>query len=210
MRGTETWSYRPYKPFFYDVGDIYVCRIAPGKSRIHLEWLNDEAATCEVFCRVRGSGEFRSAGVTDGCEWDIEGLCDQTDYEFYVVSGTRKSRVRLARTGEAIGTVVNYLHPDDEAYSFSGRYLCSPSLVRHPDGFLLASMDLFAGYHPQNLTLIFRSDDEGETFFSRSTFVMDDHDFRINQSSMTVLQIKKTQLSTGNTSVLFCREGFSE
>ena len=54
------------------------------------------------------------------------------------------------------------------------------------------------------------TDEEGETFFSRSAFVMDDHDYRINQSSMTVLQIKKTQLSTGNTCVLFCREGFSE
>jgi len=164
MRGTETWSYRPYKPFLYDLGEIYVCRIAPGESRIHMEWFNDEAFECEVFYRVRDCGEFLSAGVTNGCEWEIEALCDQTDYEFYIASGGKKSRVRLARTGKAIGTVVNYLHPDDEIYSFSGRYLCSPSLVRHPDGFLLASMDLYAGYHPQNLTLIFRSDDEGETW----------------------------------------------
>lgn len=42
--------------------------------------------------------------------------------------------------------------------------MCSPSLVRHPDGFLLASMDLFAGKHPQNLTLIYRSDDDGNSW----------------------------------------------
>ena len=67
------------------------------------------------------------------------------------------------RTGEGIGDshVINYLHPDDEIYAFSGRYLCSPSLVRHPDGFLLASMDLYQTRYPQNLTLIFRSDDDG-------------------------------------------------
>ncbi len=76
----------------------------------------------------------------------------------------KKSRVRLARTGDAVGVVVKYLHPDDTAYSFSGRYLCSPSPVRHPDGFLLGSMDLFAGEHPQNPTLIFRSDDDGESW----------------------------------------------
>ena len=75
-----------------------------------------------------------------------------------------KSRVRLARCGKSIGTVVNYLHPEDEAYGFSGHYLCSPSMVRHPDGFLLASMDVFAANHPQNLTLIFRSDDDGQTW----------------------------------------------
>ena len=71
------------------------------------------------------------------------------EYEFYLQAGAQKSRVRLARTSEAVGTVVNYLHPEDEAYAFSGRYLCSPSLVRHPEGFLLASMDLFAGEHPR-------------------------------------------------------------
>jgi hypothetical protein len=56
------------------------------------------------------------------------------------------------------------LHPDDEVYAFSGRYLCSPSIVKHPDGYLLASMDLYASASPQNLTLIFRSDDGGETW----------------------------------------------
>ena len=73
--------------------------------------------------------------------------------------------MRLARTGACVdGVVVNYLHPDDEAYAFSGRFLCSPSLVRLPDGGLLASMDVFEAVSPQNLTLIFRSDDNGKTW----------------------------------------------
>lgn len=75
------------------------------------------------------------------------------------------SRLRLARTGFVPGgSVVNYLHPEDGAYAYSGRCLCSPSLVRHPDGFLLASMDVFQGGAPQDLTLLFRSDDDGETW----------------------------------------------
>ena len=52
--------------------------------------------------------------------------------------------------------------------------------------------------------------DGGKTFFSRSTFVMDEHDFRANQSSMTVLQIKRTDLKTEDTEVLYCRPGFCE
>ncbi|MBQ9976182.1 MAG: hypothetical protein IJP16_06690 [Clostridia bacterium] len=164
MKGYNFWSYRPYKPFLREMGDIYICRLAPSESSVHLEWLDIGAEEYTVFYRKRGDGDFTPYASTKTTELDISGLEESTDYEFYVSSDEKKSLVRLARTGKTVGTVVNYLHPDDEAYSFSGRYLCSPSLVRHPDGFLLASMDLFAGETPQNLTLIFRSDDDGETW----------------------------------------------
>ncbi len=165
MRAHKNWSYAPYRPPFYEVGDIYICRVCPSIDSIHFEWLNEENLSgFEIYVRERDKGEFKLAGKTDGYEFDITGLRSDTDHEFYVKSGEKKSRVRLARCGEAVDTVVNYLHPDDEAYSFSGRYLCSPSLVRHPEGYLLASMDLFAGAYPQNLTLIFRSDDDGKTW----------------------------------------------
>ncbi len=164
MKGYNFWSYRPYKPFLREMGDIYICRLAPSESSVHLEWLDIGAEEYTVFYRKRGDGDFTPYASTKTAELDISGLEESTDYELYVSSDEKKSLVRLARTGKTVGTVVNYLHPDDEAYSFSGRYLCSPSLVRHPDGFLLASMDLFAGETPQNLTLIFRSDDDGETW----------------------------------------------
>ena len=164
MKGYNLWSYRPYKPLLRDVGDIYICRIAPSENAIHFEWLDIGEAEYSVFYRVRNVGDFICCGKSKCTEFNIVNLETNTDYEFYIESGEKKSLIRLARTGKTVGTVVNYLHPDDEAYSFSGRYLCSPSLVRHPDGFLLASMDLFAGAHPQNLTLIFRSDDNGETW----------------------------------------------
>lgn len=70
----------------------------------------------------------------------------------------------MARCGDPVGVVVNYLHPQDNAYAFSGKYLCSPSLLKHPDGYMLASMDLYAGNYPQNLTLISRSDDNGQNW----------------------------------------------
>lgn len=54
------------------------------------------------------------------------------------------------------------------------------------------------------------TDSEGKcaACFSRSTFVMDDRDFRMNQSKMTVLRIKRTNLTTGITDVLLRKEGF--
>lgn len=164
MKGHNLWSYSPYKPLLTDIGDIYICRIAPGESNIHFEWLDIGAGEYTVFYRKRDETDFMLCGKTEKCTFDIVDLDDGADFEFYVEAEGKKSLVRLARTGKPVGTVVNYLHPDDTAYAFSGRYLCSPSLVRHPDGFLLASMDLFGQRYPQNLTIIFRSDDNGKTW----------------------------------------------
>lgn len=163
MRGYSYWSYRPYKPLLFDSGDIYICRIAPQQNSIHVEWLKN-GEKYRIYLRKKGEGQFSLIGETVKTEYDLTQLETETDYEFYVQSDIKKSRIRLARTGRSVGTVVNYLHPDDGVYQFSGSYLCSPSLVRHPDGFLLASMDVYEGGHPQNLTLVFRSDDDGKTW----------------------------------------------
>ena len=170
MKGVTSWSFHPYKPFLFDTGDLYVCRIFPGSGTVGFTWLPlEDTESYTVHLRRRAAeGEPENAyteySVT-GTTFVIDGLDDNTDYEFYVSAGEKTSRVRLARTGFVPGdVVVNYLHPDDRAYSFSGNYLCSPSLVRHPDGYLLASMDVFKGGAPQNLTLIFRSDDDGATW----------------------------------------------
>ena len=163
MKGQNTWSYQPYRPLLWEMGDIYICRIVPYENKIHLEWLGDED-DYRIYYKKKDGETFLFAGETKNTEFNIENLEFETDYAFFVETATKKSRIRLARCGKSIGTVVNYLHPDDDAYAFSGRYLCSPSLVRHPDGYLLASMDVFASNHPQNLSLIFRSDDNGETW----------------------------------------------
>ncbi len=164
MKGQSMWSYAPYRPFLFEGGEVYVCRIAPGRDSIHLEWLGEGDTQAEIWLRPENEGEFVCIASVFGTQYTIDGLPEGCDYEFFVQIGAKKSRVRLAKTGEAVGTVVNYLHPRDEAYAFSGRYLCSPSLLRLPDGALLASMDLFAPNAPQNLTLIFRSEDDGATW----------------------------------------------
>ena len=164
MLGSSAFSFSPYKPLLFDCGDIYVSRIVPKESSIHLEWLGDPKTEYSVFFRKKDSDLFIDAGKCISNEFDITNLDEGCDYEFYVESCGKRSRTRLARVGKCVGTVVNYLHPDDNAYSFSGKYLCSPSLLIHPDGYMLSAMDLFASGHPQNLTLIFRSDDEGDSW----------------------------------------------
>ena len=164
MSKSIPWSYHPYRPYFVrEENEIYICRVAPMSNSVTFDWLGCSEESYTVFYRVRGEAEFTAETVCT-CTYTINNLQTDTDYEFYVALGERKSAVRLAHTGEAVGTVVNYLHPDDTYYSFSGRALCSPSLVRHPDGYLLASMDVFQGNSPQNLTIIFRSDDDGRTW----------------------------------------------
>lgn len=164
MKGHSLWSYKPYTPPLFNVGDIYICRVVPHENSIHFEWLKNDEECFKVYYRKRDNEEFIHYTDTNKNECDILELDTDTDYEFYVASGEKKSRIRLARCGKSVGTVVNYLHPDDKAYEFSGQYLCSPSLVKHPDGYLLASMDVYGDDSPQNLTLIFRSDDDGKTW----------------------------------------------
>lgn len=168
MKAHSNWNYTPYKPLFFESGDIYICRVAPEKTEISFDWLpTDTGVVYEIYIREMDEQmekEFSFVGKTSDCSYTIKDLKESCDYEFYVASQDKKSRVRLARCGEHVGTVINYLHPKDEAYNFSGRYLCSPSMLRHPQGYLLASMDLYGGGYPQNLTMIFRSDDDGKTW----------------------------------------------
>jgi len=74
------------------------------------------------------------------------------------------SAKRLVRTGKSFGTTINYLHPQDNAYRFSGRYLGSPCIVRLPSGKLIAQMDVHDGDDAENLAILFDSTDGGKTW----------------------------------------------
>ena len=167
MKAHMTWSYTPYSPLLRDAGRPYICRVAPGMNNIHIEWLPVEGEeTYRVFLGKMGE-EPAFICETQDCCFDFTGLEAESDYAFKVACRSGESRIRLARPGRrdsTDGVTVNYLHPQDDAYAFSGQSLCSPSLIRAPQGHLLASMDVFAPNAPQNLTLIFRSDDEGATW----------------------------------------------
>ena len=121
MRGCNKWSYAPYKPFLTEIGDIYICRIVLYRDKVHFEWLDISAEKYTVYFKKRVEEQFIFAGNTSKCEFTIENLNENEDYEFFVESGEKRSRIRIVRCGEPIGAVVNYLHPDGDAYSFSGK-----------------------------------------------------------------------------------------
>ena len=86
-------------------------------------------------------------------------------------------------------------------------YLYNPGkLPFHTD---IKAKYLLVDEQTQVVFLFTDTEDDGASCFSRSTFVMGDRDFRINQTKVAVLQIKRIDLSTGNSDVIFCKDGFS-
>lgn len=164
MQGYNKWGFRPYLPMAgAERKNPRICRLAPYENRCEAEWLGD--GTCfTVLWRVRGTEVWRKA-ETEGKKRVLTDLEPEVEYEIRIKDEAgRKSPVRLIRTSKVDGIVVNYLHPEDGQYQFSGSYLCSPSMVRLPSGRLLASMDVYGRETPQNLTLLFDSVDDGETW----------------------------------------------
>lgn len=156
---------------------VKITRLAPGDQQLALEYV------------VRADAEYAAAAAyvrpVDGNDWSVfpcEGTTavigpfwNRTDYIVRIVltdaDGTviGRSRDRLFRCGFVPGIVVNYLHPEDDAFLSSGNCTCSPSICRAPDGALLVSMDIFKGGGGQDLTQIFRSEDNGETWHYASS-----------------------------------------
>ena len=174
MKGITGWGYRPYRPAYSadEARAPFVVRIAPHEDWFEAEWLDNGApqAAHRALWRRKGAQDEFAATELSGNTFAIRGLEQNCDYEFCVerTDGSAQSALRYVRTGPVPGarqgrpgSIVNYLHPEDDIYAFSGKALCSPSFVKLPGGALLASMDVFAGGAPQNLTLLFRSDDGG-------------------------------------------------
>lgn len=168
MRGSRLVHHRPYIPPNRptDKHRPYICRLAPEPQAFELEWLRREEGVHGLFVSNRGQNEYRRIELNTPTI-RVENLDANTEYAFYIESPTGiRSNLRLLRTGAcpAGTTVINYLHPDDAQYDFSGRYLCSPSLLRLPNGDLLAGMDLFGPEKGQCLTLLFTSSDNGNNW----------------------------------------------
>lgn len=169
MQCSDRVSHRPYHPFndFGAEKKPYIVRLAPEKNSFSFEWIRQNSTgTVRLFYRERGIGAYSDVPVCDTV-YTVSGLKEDTEYEFYLEdSAGEKSNVRLVRTGclPNGASVINYLHPEDEQYAFSGRYLCSPSLVRLGSGKFVAGMDVYANHDAQNLMILFASDDDGESW----------------------------------------------
>ena len=171
MDFANSWSYRPYvQPVCEEKALLpYICRISHTESSFTVDFIDNGALDAKhtLFWRVRDGGEYAAVNALG----DSVCVCDldtDTDFEVYVArteNNAERSTVRLARTGMAPGSVVNYLHPDDTAFEFSGRFLDSPSIVRLPSGKLISSMGVHATMeHGENLSVLYSSEDNGESW----------------------------------------------
>lgn len=166
MRGKTQWNERPHFYLFEDQQAVSICRLAPGETDLTLEWLDGKSeGRYYLEWKAMYTGDSWQRREVQGYEARIEGLTPWREYEVRVVRMCGEAcRIRYFRTGFVPGTVINYLHPHDDRYAFSGHALCSPNLIKLPSGKLLASMDLYTGRGPQNLTLLFKSEDRGKTW----------------------------------------------
>jgi hypothetical protein len=157
---------------------LFITRIAPGDGQVRVDWIFRDTVTepsyvYEVVIQQRGIQESMHEIIISNNERTvmIPDLLNGRDYEIHIRAIDEHSNtcvlespVRLVRPGVVPGTVVNYIHPEDYTYASSGRSPASPSIIRLPDGRLLASHDIYWGKAGQNMSQIFRSADEGVTW----------------------------------------------
>jgi len=169
MRGSNKIYHRPYCPAILSdsLKNPYIPRLAPSIDGFEFEWFDNYCGgEHTLYYSKRGESEKAKMPIWER-EIKVSGLMADTDYEFYIESAEgRRSNVRLFHTGACPeGTsIINYLHPEDTQYIFSGKFLCSPSIARTASGRLIATMDVFGGMMAQNLTLAFFSDDDGDSW----------------------------------------------
>jgi len=168
MRGLKHWNYKP----FTHLTDLesrklpVVCRVAPGIGKIEFEWYDHG---CDgghaVRYRPADSETWTICPLTEPVV-QLEGLLDQTDYEFvvYRTQADGESQLKYARTGFIPGTVINYIHPREREINPLGYCPSSPTICRLPSGALLSGHDIWAPNKPSNIGQLFKSTDEGRTW----------------------------------------------
>ncbi|MFT8358109.1 hypothetical protein [Bifidobacterium aquikefiri] len=167
MHGTDSWNYHSYGPNpTIDPDDFRITRIVPHHDGFSISW---SPALGERKYIVRWNDiEHGDEGslLIDSTAAIITGLREGFNYRVVVstIDGSLQTRPRVLRTSDVPGTVFNFLHTKVVSFKFYGRVLARPSIVRLSNGRLLASMDVFSWHGGQNLTMIFSSDDAGETW----------------------------------------------
>ena len=83
MKKHTGWSYAPYKPLFYDTGDIYICHLTNGEGYFACDWLEGDGCTeYSLDYRERGSNaDYINAGTTKECTFKVCGLNKEKEYE---------------------------------------------------------------------------------------------------------------------------------
>lgn len=168
-------------------GGLFIRRIAPMDKSVQIDWELSESHIAQIDAFAIHIQPFSNDVLrlppnllfwisAPANSFKVENLINGIDYAI-TVSAVRngievaRSRTRLFRTGPIPGTVIAYLHPQDFTFISSGRFIGSPSIVRLPNGRILASHDIFERRGGQNITHIYASDDDGKSWFFLSELI---------------------------------------
>ncbi len=167
MKALSSWLHRPFLPLDrrHDAHRPYIGRLSVDAGSITVQWCDfgsDDTHTLTIQRLDAAAPDVVLPALEPVIT--VDGLADLADYSVTVVRADGTASVtRQVRTGHIPGdTVVNYLHPQDPAFSFSGRFLGTPTLARCPSGRLVAAMDVFWRHeYYAMLSPLFCSDDGG-------------------------------------------------
>lgn len=170
MKATVTGACAPFKPINRQNETLlpYVSRISVDADSFSFEWF-DKGFEGEHILTVykQFDGEEVLKKTISESPVTVDGLISGTDYRFTVERVGMGGRVtrRVIPFKMPGDTVINYLHPKDGTYSFSGTFLGSPTIVRCPSGKLLAAHDVFCKeeWHSM-LSFVMESKDNGLTW----------------------------------------------
>ncbi len=164
MKVESSWCHKPYLPVSeQEMADApYICRLAPYETGFEAEWFHGNSKDEHILYWQHISRKDWEKIPVSSHMVRVDGLKENEEYRFFIAAADGKSsQVRLVRTGRVPGVTVNYIHPRETQYAYSGVNTCSPSLLKLADGVWLASHDVYQKNGGQNLTILYRSYDNG-------------------------------------------------
>lgn len=175
MKGSKSWHFNPYvRPSEKNMETSpFVTRLIPMEFGFRFDYVDNGCPYKNHTLYVREKNtdhDYLTYTIPYGTGV-VEGLGELCEYEFYIKSSTGKSsKRRYVRTGKEIpsAVILDYIHPEEDAYDHTGRCPCSPSIVRLPSGDLFASIGIFVDREEfpalPTLTKTYRSKDDGATW----------------------------------------------
>ena len=153
---------------------IEIVRIAPRNQGVDVEFRCSGKYNPYIrltVCELKSGKKICESDVFSTSRiFSIGGLLNEVDYIAEVTAfdydgkELERSNKRLFRTGYFPGHVINYIHPDDLTYAYSGRFIGTPNIIRLENGTYIASHDVFDTTGHGSLCLFFVSKDYGKTW----------------------------------------------
>lgn len=154
--------------------EIEIVRISPKNQGVSIEYkykgelpaytklVISEAETGDTVCEV---DSFISENTihADRILNDTVYIAEVIGYD-YDKKPIMHSNKRLFETGYFPGQVINYIHPDDFTYAYSGKFPDSPNIIKLENGTYIACHGVMGWEGHNALCLVFVSKDYGKTW----------------------------------------------